>query len=172
MLGGSHGETVRQAVRDRLEVRETFAKMSPTDRALLPDVSATVDALVDRVGMLTQALHRLDEDRPEAMLQALEERLAIAERESAGSSESSRRIELLRRQQTTLQDLVRRRETLAAQLDSATLVLQSVRLDLLKLRSAGVQAALHDVTSATQEARALSRDIGHMLEAAEEVRAL
>jgi serine/threonine-protein kinase len=169
---GPHGATVRRAVGDRAEVRDALAKMSPADRALLPDVSATVDALVQRVAMLAQALHRLDEDHPAAMLAALEERLALAERDPADTPDRERRLGLLQRQRATLQDLVRRRETLAGQLESAALVLQSVRLDLLKLRSAGIQSALDDVTNATQQARALSREIGHVLEAADEVRAL
>jgi serine/threonine-protein kinase len=42
----------------------------------------------------------------------------------------------------------------------------------VKLRSAGIDSALGDVTSATQEARALSRDIGHVLEGVDEVRRL
>ncbi|HEU4631401.1 MAG TPA: protein kinase [Gemmatimonadaceae bacterium] len=172
VLAGPHGETVRRAVADRAEVSDTFAKMSPTDRALLPDVTATVDALVGRVAMLAQALHRLDEDHPSAMLAALEERLARAEAESTDTRDGERRLALLQRQRETLQDLVKRRETLAGQLEHAALVLQSVRFDLLKLRSAGIQSALEDVTSATQEARALSREIGHVLDAAAEVRAL
>ena len=172
VLAGPHGAAVRRAAADRVEVSDSFARMSPTDRALLPDVSATVDALVDRVAMLAQALHRLDEDRPASMLSALETRLAQAEREPNDTPDRERRLGLLQRQQATLQDLVRRREKLASQLESASLVLQSVRLDLLKLRSAGIQSALDDVTSATQEARALSREIGHVLDAAAEVRAL
>ena len=63
-----------------------------------------------------------------------------------------------------------RHETLRAQLDSASLVLQNMRLDMIALRSAGVQSAIDDVSSATQEARALSRDIAHVLDAAKEVR--
>jgi serine/threonine-protein kinase len=172
VLAGPHGDTVRRAVADRAEVSDTFAKMSPTDRALLPDVTATVDALVGRVAMLAQALTRLDEDHPATMLAALEERLARVEAETTDTRDGERRLTLLQRQRETLTDLVRRRETLAGQLEHASLVLQSVRFDLLKLRSAGIQSALEDVTSATQEARALSREIGHVLEAAEEVRAL
>ena len=49
-------------------------------------------------------------------------------------------------------------------------MLQNMRLDLIALGSAGVQSALNDVTSATQEARALSRDIQIALEAAREIR--
>ncbi len=172
VLAGPHGETVRRAVRDRLEVREAFTRMSPSDRALLPDVTATVDSLVDRVGMLAQVLHRLDSDRPDAMLAVLETRLVQAEHENVETPDRERRMALLQRQRVTLTDLVNRRAKLAGQLDSAALVLQSVRLDLLKLRSAGVDVALDGVTNATQEARALSRDIGHLLDAVDEVRNL
>ena len=63
-----------------------------------------------------------------------------------------------------------RRSTLVSQLESASLMLQNMRLDLIALRSAGVQSVLNDVSSATQEARALSREIGHVLDAAKEVR--
>jgi serine/threonine-protein kinase len=45
-----------------------------------------------------------------------------------------------------------------------------LKYDLLKLRSSGVQSAIGDVNSATVEARALSREIGHVLEAADELR--
>jgi serine/threonine-protein kinase len=63
-----------------------------------------------------------------------------------------------------------RRSTLVSQLESASLMLQNMRLDLIALRSAGVQSVLNDVSSATQEARALSREIGHVLDAAKEIR--
>ena len=77
---------------------------------------------------------------------------------------------LLRRQRETLDDLRGRRDTLSSQLDSASLMLQNIRLDLVALRAAGVQSSIDDVSTATQEARALSRDIGHVLEAAKQVR--
>ncbi len=70
-----------------------------------------------------------------------------------------------------VRDGVQRRSTLARQLDSAGLALGNLRLDLVKLQSSGL-SALSDVTSATQQARALSREIGVQLEAAAEVRAL
>jgi serine/threonine-protein kinase len=77
---------------------------------------------------------------------------------------------LLERQHATLDDLVKRRDALKTQIDSASLMLQNMRLDLLALGSAGVQSVINDVSSATQEARALSRDIQIALEAAKEIR--
>ena len=49
---------------------------------------------------------------------------------------------------------------------------RTFRFDLLRLRSAGVQSAIDDVATATQEARALSREIAHVLSAAEELKAV
>jgi serine/threonine-protein kinase len=79
---------------------------------------------------------------------------------------------LLRRQRATLQDLADRRATLSAQLENAGIVLRNIRLDLVRLRSAGVQSAIDDVATATQEARALSREIAHVLNAAEELKSI
>ena len=63
---------------------------------------------------------------------------------------------------------------LAAALSSSA-VLAQTRLqsgDLLKLRSSGLESAMSDVASATQEARALSREIGNAVDAVREVRGL
>jgi serine/threonine-protein kinase len=79
---------------------------------------------------------------------------------------------LLERQRATLADLLERRRALHSQLESAGLALENLKLDLYKLRSAGITASISDVTSATQQARAVSREIGHVLEAAEDVRKL
>ena len=56
------------------------------------------------------------------------------------------------------------------QLDSAALALQNLKLDLLKLRSAGVSAAINGEMSATQEARSVSKDIGRIMEVADDLR--
>ena len=138
---------------------------------MLPDVTPTVDGLVERVASLANTLHRLDADVSGSSLGALDERIANAERDARGG-ESDRRLALLRRQRATLHDLLERRRTLLEQMESAGLTLQNLKFDLLKLRSAGVESAFEDVTSATREARALSRDIGHLLDAADDVRKL
>jgi hypothetical protein len=50
------------------------------------------------------------------------------------------------------------------------LAMQNVRFDLLRLRSAGVAAVLGDLTQATQQAKALSRDVDNAIAAAGEIR--
>jgi hypothetical protein len=125
--------------------------------------------LVERVAALSQAIHRLDQDVTPETLARLDGRIAAASAEP-DTSDREKKLTLLRRQRATLDDLLGRRESLVSQLDSASLMLQNVRIDLIALRAAGVQSSIDDVSSATQEARALSRDIGHVLEAAKQVR--
>jgi len=171
VLAGAHGAVVRRAVADSAQIRDIISKLSPVERDMLPDVAPTIDGLVQRVASLAITLHRLDADVSGTSLGALDERIALAERDTR-DADNDRRLALLRRQRSTLHDLLERRRTLLDQMESASLTLQNLKLDLLKLRSAGVGSALEDVTSATREARALSRDIGHLLDAADDVRKL
>jgi serine/threonine-protein kinase len=171
VLAGAHGGVVRRAVADGAQIRDIISKLSPVEREMLPDVTPTIDGLVERVASLAVTLHRLDADVSGTSLGALDERIALAERDTR-DADHDRRLVLLRRQRSTLHDLLERRRTLLDQMESASITLQNLKLDLLKLRSAGVGSALEDVTSATSEARALSRDIGHLLDAADDVRKL
>jgi serine/threonine-protein kinase len=171
VLFGPHGQMVLRAVKDRIAVKEIVDKLGPADRALLPDVVQTVGNLVERIASLATALQRLDGDVQPDALPALDKRIADCETEPE-SPERERKLTLLKRQRATLGDLADRRAALYAQFENAGLVLQNIRFDLLKLRSAGVQSAIDDVTSATQEARALSREIGNVLNVAQELKAI
>jgi serine/threonine-protein kinase len=171
VLESPHGAAVRRAAEERAAILDIMKKMSKPDRELLPDVVPTVNALVERVAHLATALHRLDTDYDPTAAAAVEARIAQAER-TENSTEELREVALLRRQRVSLEHLARQRVTLARQIEHAVLALGNLRIDLLKLRASGLEAGLADVSSATQEARALSRDIGVALEAAGEVREL
>src|SRR5207244_3520547 len=174
VLGGPYGEMVRRAASDFVSVRDTLARLPDSERAMIPDVAPTVDALAERVGTLATTLHRLDQDIGGSSLKLIEAKLAALKAESRGSptSEQERRIGLLERQRGSINELSDRRATLVTQLESAALALQNLRLDLLKLRSSGLESAMNDVASATQEARALSREIANAVEAVREVKGL
>ncbi|MGQ0765052.1 MAG: protein kinase domain-containing protein [Gemmatimonadota bacterium] len=169
VLAGPHGATVKRAASDQAAIRDAVDRLSKPDRELIPDVLPTVDSLADRVGSIALSLHRLDEDIGPGTLGELDARIASA-RGQPESRERERKVELLEHRRATIADLSSRRETLVAQLESASLMLQNMRLDLIALRSAGVQSVINDVGSATQEARALSREIANALAAAKEVR--
>ena len=169
VLAGPHGSHVMRAAEDEQAIVDAMSKLSKTDREMIPDVKPTVESLVERVAALAQGLHRLDHDVTPDAIARLDARIATAAAEPE-STEREKKLTLLRRQRETLGDLLGRRESLVGQLDSASLMLQNIRFDLIALRNAGVQSSIDDVSSATQEARALSRDIGHVLEAAKQVR--
>jgi serine/threonine-protein kinase len=174
VLAGHYGEAVRRAAADRAAVLETLARLAPAERDMIPDVGPTVEALAQRAGSLALTLHRLDADVGGTSIATLEHRVSALRAESGPtpSAEQERRIALLDRQRATIGELAGRRDVLAAQLESAGLALRNLRLDLLKLRSSGLGTAVSDVANATQEARALSRDIGHAVDAVREVKEL
>lgn len=167
---GPRGKIVRQAVTDRRAIKELVARMGEAERKMLPDVAATADGLHDRIAALAIALHRLDEEIGPERLPALDERIREAEKSAQGSADSDRRARLLRRQREMLANLLKSRDTLSEQYESAGLLLQNLKLDLMRMGSSGLQSGLADVTSATQEARALSKEIGYVLAAADELR--
>ena len=172
ILNGPQGATIRRAAASRQIITDLLKRMTASEREILPaDIPDTVNALVERVSSVAMTLHRLDSDANGATLGSLDQRLETLKRES-DTAEQQRRVALLERQRTTLRDLLERRTALSSQLESASLALENLKLDLVRFRSAGVSSALDDVTSATKEARAVSRDIGHLLDAADEVRRL
>jgi len=169
VLDGRHGRTIRDASEARLTVLDVLAKLPESDTMLLPDIAPTVKGLVERIISLASALHQLDQDASPAALERLDQRLADARALAADAPDKERRVGLLERQRQTLADLAARRETVAAQLDNASLVLGTMKLDLLKLRSSGLQSQMADANFQTQDARAVVREIERALEVAEEV---
>ncbi len=169
VLNGPYGPVVLRAAQDRAAAKNAVERLTPADRTMIPDVVPTLDALAERVGAIAQSLHRMDEDITPDSLNEIERRIELS-KAAPESVERDQRVALLERQRATMGDLMKRRDALRTQLESASLMLQNLRLDLLALRSAGVQSVIDDVSSATQEARAVSRDIARALDAAKEIR--
>jgi serine/threonine protein kinase len=170
VLESPHGAAVREAYEARSQIRSMLVRLPEGDRSMLPEIQPTVEALVERVRTLAIALHALDVDASPDAIVKLETRIASAEAMSEGAPERGRRLELLLRQRETLMDLAERRSTLAQQMDQAVLLLGSMKLDLMKLRSSGVSARLADDPLLTSEMRALSRDVERVAEAVDESR--
>lgn len=160
---------IRQMQRDRAAIGKIVERLSPAERKLLPEVQPTVDALLQRAEELARTLAQMEGSVDRADLSQLDDRIRALDAEPA-SPERERRLDLLRRQRAMLADLMQRRQQIEAQFESCGLAIQNVRFDLLRLRSAGVEAALSDLTSATQQARALSADVEAAIGAAGEIR--
>ena len=172
LLAGAHGDVLRQAIADRRTVNDLIKRLSDAERQRIPDVQGTADALYERITALAAALERLDGEVAPGRLPALEQRIAQLEQSGESTTERERRLSLLKRQRDMLAELASSRDALLEQYESAGLLLQNLALDMLKVRSSGLDSALEGVTSVTQEARALSREIGYALDAAAELREL
>jgi serine/threonine protein kinase len=166
---GGHLAAVMQVHGDRLAILKLMAKLPSSERKMLPEIQPTADALYARATDLARTLHAMDSNLDSEGLAAIDERIAGVTREP-DDPERARRLNLLQRQRQTIADLRGRRSQVASHLESCVLAMQNVRFDLLRLRSAGVAAVLGDLTQATQQAKALSRDVDNVIAAAGEIR--
>src|SRR3989441_817222 len=168
---GRQATEVQQARNDRKAILKIMERVPKSERKLLPDVIATVDGLLKRAEHLARTSHAMSGDVDPRALARLEDKIEVIKREPE-SPERERQLNLLQRQRQALTDLVTRRQLVEDQIESCVLAMQNVRFDLLRLRSAGVAAVLDDLTHATQQARALSRDVDHAIAAAGEIKEL
>jgi serine/threonine protein kinase len=168
---GPHAASIEQARSDRAAILAMLERLPKSERKMLPDIAPTVDQLLERATDLARTLYALERDIDTTALDKIEARIGGLDQEPP-SADRERRMGLLQRQRQTMHDLVARRTVLGSQLESCLLAMQNVRFDLLRLRSAGVAEALGDLTQATQQARALSRDVDAAVSAAGEIRRL
>jgi Protein kinase domain len=166
---GPHVDAIRQVQSDRQAILQLLDRLPPSERKMLPEVQQTVNALYERATDVARTLHAMDSNMDTEGLGQIDERIAALAKEP-DDPERARRLNLLERQRQTIVDLRGRRGQVASHLESCVLAMQNVRFDLLRLRSAGVAAVLGDLTQATQQAKALSRDVDNAIAAAGEIR--
>ncbi|HXI34718.1 MAG TPA: serine/threonine-protein kinase [Gemmatimonadales bacterium] len=166
---GTHMAEVQQARSDRKAIFKVVDNLPQSEKKLLPDVVATADGLLNRAEDLARTLQAMSGGVDVNGVARIDEKLAVARRQAEGP-ERDRQVSLLERQRQALTDLVSRRGQVEEQLQSCVIAMQNVRYDLLRLKSAGVDAVLGDLTHATQQARALSRDVDNAIAAAGEIR--
>ena len=160
---------IQQLYRDRVAILSLMERLPAAEKKLLPEVVQTADALFARATDLGRTLHAMDSNMETGEFGRVEERIAAIMKEP-DDEERARRIGLLERKKNQMAELKSRRDQVAANLESCILAMQNVRFDLLRLKSAGVGAVLGDLTNATQQARALSRDVDGAIAAASEIK--
>jgi serine/threonine-protein kinase len=166
---GAHLKAIEQVRDDRMAIQKLMDKLPPAERKMLPEVQQTADSLYERAVDLARTLHAMDSNLDTEGLGSIDERIAALGKEP-DDPERARRLSLLERQRQTILDLRGRKTQVGSHLESCVLAMQTVRFDLLRLRSAGVAAVLGDLTQATQQAKALSRDVDNAIAAAGEIR--
>ena len=167
---GAFQDRMQQVYKDRSVILTLMSQLSNTDREMLPDIVDTTEGLYARAAQLAGTLGSMDslgiEDTPR-----IELRLGDLRTRPEGE-ERDRQISLLEQQLQRCKELNAQRAQFADRFESCVLAMQNVRLDLMRLKQSGVGAVLNGLTMATQQARALSRDVDNAIGAAAEVRAL
>ena len=171
---GAHAATVREAEADRAEIVRLVQSMPPRDRALIPDVLTSADALCDKIRSLAVSLAELERTAAPGASAALEAQILELEAQAnpfdgAASEERVRRLAFLKRQRRAALDGVRRREATAERLRTCKAALTTMRLDVLKLRT-GAGATHEHITLLAERAMSLARDVDGVLAAEAAVR--
>jgi serine/threonine-protein kinase len=171
---GPHAATVREAEADRAEIVRLVQSMPPADRALIPDVLASADALCDKIRSLAVSLAELERTSSPSASAALDAQILELEAQAnpfdgAASEERVRRLAFLKRQRRAALDGVRRREATAERLRTCKAALTTMRLDVMKLRTRS--GATHEhITLLAERAMSLARDVDGVLAAEAAVR--
>ena len=146
--------------------------MPRAERDRIPEVGPSAMALADKVQALGRMVADLDRNVAPGAVDVLEREIQRLEGEAnpldrAASEERVKRLAYLKRQRRVTADMVRRRDAAAGKLDSCRMALQSMRLDLVRLRTAGGSPA--QVTTLAERAMALAREVDGVVGAAAEV---
>jgi hypothetical protein len=168
---GPHAERVRQAATDRDEIARLVGTMPERDRERVAGVLPSSQALAERVESLAIALSDLERNvvagggaELEAEIGRLE---GLANPLEAGSEDRVRRLAYLKRQRRAVKDIQERRDGAAAKLETCSIALRQLKLDVLRLR-AGAQTHQH-VTSLALQAMSLAESVDSALFIADEM---
>jgi serine/threonine protein kinase len=168
---GTHADRVRHAATDRDEIVRLVSTMPERDRDRVADVAKSAKVLHERIQSLAIALADLERNVVSGGGAVLESEISRLEDQAnpleAGSEERVRRLAYLKRQRRGVKDIQERRDSVAAKLETCSLALRQLKLDMLRLR-AGAQTHQH-VTSLALEALALAENVDSALFVADEL---
>ena len=169
---GEHADTVRQAMVERDAIVRLVAAIPKRDRAQIPDVVASADALASRVRELATSLDQSPSDPAIGASAVIEREITALEAQAnpldrVASEERVRRLAYLKRQRRAAAEAGQRRERDTARLESCLAALRNMRLDLVRL-STGRQS-YQNVTLLAERAMSLAHDVDGIMLAADEV---
>ena len=163
---------VRQAEMDRDEILRIVESLPRSERGKIPEVVASANALVDRIRALAVASVESGRDGPGIGAAEIDDEIAQLESEAnpldrVASEKRVRRLAFLKRQRRVVADVEQRRSQASARLEGCAMALQSMRLDVLRLR-AGALSHQH-ITSVAEQALTLARDVDSAMYVADEM---
>jgi len=172
-----YGSALTQIRSDRDEIQRQIMGMTKGERDLIPDVSESADAVYRKAMQVATTLAELDlrdsRDTPESIEREIKDLEAKANPlDYRASEERVRRLAHLKRQRRVVADLKKTRADAETKLEHCRQLLRSMRLELLRYRSAGLSRTPAGLTMVTQQAQVVVKEMGYLSDAAAEVNAL
>jgi eukaryotic-like serine/threonine-protein kinase len=172
-----YGSALNQIRADRDEIQRQLMTMSKGEREIIPDVSTSADAVYRKAMQVATTLAELDlrdsRDTPESIEREIADLEARANPlDYRASEERVRRLAHLKRQRRVVADLRKTRAEAETKLEHCRTLLRSMRLELLRYRSAGMSGTPAGLTMVTQQAQVVVKEMGYLSDAAAEVNAL
>jgi hypothetical protein len=172
-----YGAALSSIRNDRDEIMRQLQTMPKDERDSIPDVGSSADAIYRKAMIVAGNLAELDlrdnRDTPEAIETEINRLEAQANPlDYRASEERVRRLAHLKRQRRVVADLSKKRTDAEVSLEHCRQLLRSMRLELLRYRSAGMGGVSNGLTMVTQQAQAVVKEMGYLSDAAAEVNAL
>jgi serine/threonine-protein kinase len=173
-----YGSALASVRMDRDEIYRQMQTMSKEERQQIPDVQESADAIYRKAMQVASTLAELDlrgtRDTPESIEKEIDSLESQANPlDYRASEERVRRLAHLKRERRVIADLIKRRTDAETKLEHCRQLLRSMRLELLRYRSAGMgTAATNGLTMVTQQAQSVVKEMGYLSDAAAEVNAL
>ena len=172
-----YGSAIREAESDHREIHRLLLNMPPDEREQIPEVAGSADAVFKRVQQLALTLSDIDRGAGRDTPESVEKEIATLEAEAnpldyRASEDRVRRLAMLRRQRRALAELTRKKRESQEKLDNCRQLLRSMRLELVRFRTGGLNAQPTGLTMVTQQAQSVVREMGYLSDANAELNAL
>ena len=172
-----YGSAIREAEGDHREIHRQLLNMPPDKREQIPEVATSADAVFRKVQQLALSLSDLDRSAGRETSESVEKEITTLESQAnpldyRASEERVRRLAMLRRQRRALAEVARKKKEAQEKLDNCRHLLRSMRLELVRFRTAGLNAQPTGLTMVTQQAQSVVKEMGYLSDANAELNAL
>ena len=172
-----YGSAIREAEGDHREIHRQLLNMPPDEREQIPEVAASADAVFKKVQQLALSLSDMDRSAGRETTESVEKEISTLESQAnpldyRASEDRVRRLAMLRRQRRALVDVDRKKREAQEKLDNCRHLRRSMRLELVRFRTGGLNAQPTGLTMVTQQAQSVVREMGYLSDANAELNAL
>ncbi len=172
-----YGSAIREAESDHREIHRQLLNMPPDDREQIPEVATSADAVFRKVQQLALSLQDMDRSTNRDNPETVEKEITTLEAQAnpldyRASEERVRRLAMLRRERRALADVARKKKEAQDKLDHCRQLLRSMRLELVRFRTGGLNVQPTGLTMVTQQAQSVVREMSYLSDANAELNAL